>query len=118
MGRTGTSYTLGLHDLVELLQFKWAALVHPEIGETNEIPYEQMLQAIDKKNNIELSASQIADLVYSMKEVVFERAVLKKPDATIKNHNVIMRRLKRGNPHLFKELPSGEIVMVNYEVRD
>lgn len=115
MARTPETVNIGLHELMLLLQFRWTAVNSPEIGELGPKVYEELVQTIDAGNNLQIKPAQLADLVHHMREVIFEKIPLFKPDIQIKNHNKVMRRLKRRAPHLFKELPSGEVVMVELE---
>lgn len=115
MARTPDTVNVGLHELMQLLQFKWTAVNCENIGELGPKDYESMIQDMNAQSQIELKPAQLADLVHHMKEVIFEKVPLLPPSTQLKNHNRIMRRLKATAPNLFKELATGEVVMVDLE---
>jgi len=108
---------LNLPELVLLLSYYWTS-VNSSIGDLGTVDYNETLNQIDQQSNIKISASQLENLVYHMKQVIFEKLRMAKPDPKIKNYNRIMLRLKAQAPSLFKELPSGEVVFVNFQDRD
>jgi hypothetical protein len=116
MARTPELLDMRLQDLMLLLSYRWAA-VQSSIGELGDRTQEEFVAEIDRLSKVKIRPSQLADLVYHMKEVVFEKVQPAKLDFTTKNHNAIMRRLKQTNPEMFKTLPSGEVVMHELEER-
>lgn len=79
------------------------------------VNYEEIVESIDVKSTINVKPTHLADLVYHMKEVVFSQLPPMKIDARERNHNKIMRKLKANVPSMFKELPTGEVVMIELE---
>jgi hypothetical protein len=114
MARTAEFVHIPLHELMLLLNYRWAAS-NSEIGDLGNKPYETLVAEINMQSKVELTAEQLADLIYHMKEVIFERVKPAPLALSLKNHNQVMRRLKSYVPNLFKETAQGEIVMVNYE---
>jgi hypothetical protein len=118
MARTPETVSISLHELMVLLNFKWAAVSSSDVGELGDTVYEDLLSQLNSQCKIEIKPKQLDDLIFHMKEVIFERVKPARMEFSHKNHNRFMRRLKAQAPHLFKELPSGEVVMINYEDRD
>lgn len=118
MARTPNTVRISLHILMRLLNYRWSAVKTPTIGELGDVLHEDFVNEIDKQSKVEIRPSQLADLVYHMREAVFDGAPTRVIDLTPKNHNVFMHELRREYPELFKQVPSGEIVMVNIENRD
>lgn len=116
MARTPENVNISLHDLMLLLNYRWAATCS-EIGDLGVKCYEDLLGDIGIQSEIRIRPDQLADLIHHMKEVTFERVEPAKLMFTHKNHNKLMRRLKSQMPSLFKETSAGEVVMVDYEDR-
>lgn len=113
--RTPETVDVRLHDLMTLLCYRWAATNSPHVGELGLDNYEKLVTDIDTQSNVNVTPRQLADLIFHMKECVFERVKPVRLDFTIKNHNKMMRRLKQTAPHMFKETAAGELVMIELE---
>lgn len=113
--RTPDFVRINLSELVLLLNYKQIAST--EIGELGDEIYEETLAAIDRQSKISVTPKQLADLIYHMKECFLDKIKAPRISLKIKNYNHLMRELKDQVPQLFKELPSGEIEMINLEER-
>jgi len=118
MARTPKLVNIRLQALLMLLNYRWAAASSKDVGELGVVNVEDLIADLDRQSNVQIKPSQLADLIHHMKEVIFERVPPVKLEYGIKNHNRVMRLLKSQAPELFKELSTGEVVMVDYELRD
>ena len=114
MARTPNTVSIKLHDLMLLWSYRWAA-VNCKIGELGPETHSEIFDAIDRQSKIEIRPAQLADLIFHMQQVMFERIEPAKLVFTMKNHNKMMRKLKSQNPELFKVNKAGEIVMKELE---
>lgn len=117
MARTPDTVNIRAHELMLLLCYRWAAVNSPDIGELGTKVYEEIVSDIDTQSKIEVTPAQLADLIHHMKEVVFEKVKPARLNFSVRNYNKTMRRLKSQAPNLFKEAPSGEVVMIELEER-
>jgi hypothetical protein len=81
------------------------------------LAYEDFVDDIDRQSQVEITPAQLACLVHHMQQCVFEKVKPARLKFNVYNHNHVMRRLKSQMPHLFKELPTGEITLVDFEER-
>lgn len=105
-----------LLDFFHLLNYYWSA-VNSSMGELGPRTFEDTVLEIGKNSKISLSPTQLEDLVFQMKEALFEK---KKPyvERRPQSYHPLMRRLKDQVPALFKEMPSGEIVFINFRDKE
>lgn len=117
MARTPDLVNIKLQELMLLLTYRWAAVNSPVLGELGVEPHESILNDIDRQSDLQVTPAQLADLVYHMKMAILDKTEPAKLRFTVKNYNKIMRKLKSQAPNLFKELATGEVVMVELEER-
>lgn len=115
MARTPDLVSIKLQELMLLLTYRWAAVNSPILGELGTENHEGILNDIDRQSSVQLTPSQLADLIYHMKMAILDKTEPARLRFTTKNYNKIMRKLKSQVPNLFKELKSGEVVMVELE---
>lgn len=109
---------ISIQDFSSLLAFYWTAVNSKQIGDLGSKSYEDVLSEIGKQSHIRVTPEQLENLVYHMKQVVFEKLKPITVDNRQKNYYSILRRLKDDVPQLFKTLSSGEIVFINFEDRE
>lgn len=117
MARTPETLQINLHELMLLLNYKWACVNSSRVGELGDLPYEEFIQGLNATCNIEITPRQLEDMVFNVKEGVMNRVEPKKIRFTMTNYNSLMKRLRAQLPHMFKELPTGEVVMNEIEER-
>lgn len=117
MARTPETVSIKLHDLMLLLNYRWAAVNSSEIGELGLVPHEDFVAQIDAQSRVEVTPVQLADLIHHFKECTFEKVKPAKLNFTTRNYNHFLRKLKKQAPTLFKETAAGEVVMVELEDR-
>ena len=116
MARTPDLINIPLRELMRLLYYRWAA-TKSEIGDLGVYCVDDLLKALDEQSRVAITPLQLADLVHHMKECVYEKEQPVCPGFQVKNHNEIMKQLAKAMPDIFKELPTGEVVMVELEDR-
>lgn len=117
MARTPNLVSITLHDLMLLLNYRWAAVNSERIGDLGILPYEDFVSRMDMQSEVNVSPQQLADLIYHMKQVIFERVKPARLTFTARNYNDTMKKLKAQLPHMFKENSAGEVVMIELEER-
>jgi hypothetical protein len=109
---------IDLRDLVTLVCYYWTAVNSEKIGDLGSNPYEDFMSDLASKCRCQITPEQLESLVYHMKQVIFEKKTAKPIQMKQRNYYHFMRHLKSEIPQLFKELPSGEIVFINFEDRE
>lgn len=117
MARTPETVNIRLHDLLLLLNYRWAATNSKVIGDLGVKCYEDLVAQIEAQSQFEVTPVQLADLIHHMKECVFEQIEPAKMSFSAKNYNQILKGLKRSAPHMFKETATGELQMIELEER-
>jgi uncharacterized protein with NAD-binding domain and iron-sulfur cluster len=117
VARTPETVSINLHELMLLLNYKWACVNSERVGELGTETYEDFLGGLNARCTIEITPRQLEELLFTLKEGVVNRVQPAKLKFTIRNYNGVMKKLKRQLPHMFKELPSGEVSMVELEDR-
>lgn len=108
---------IGLQDFLLLLNYYWSS-VNGSLGDLGSKTYEETVIDIDRQSSIKLTPQQLESLVFHTKEAIFEKIKPRFIDLRLKNYHPLMRRLSDQIPNLFKTLPSGEIVFVNFEDKE
>lgn len=95
-----------------------AAVNAEEVGDLGTHTFEKM--AIDLSNQSEcyVTPAQLESLVYHTKHVIFEKVRPIYTDLKQRSYYKMMEHLSKEIPQMFKTLPSGEIVFINFEDRD
>lgn len=117
MARTPETVSINLHELMLLLNYKWACVNSERVGELGTETYEDFIGGLNARSEISITPRQLEDLLFNLKEGVVNRVQPARLRFTIRNYNSVMKKLKRQLPHMFKELPSGEVVMNELEER-
>ncbi len=107
---------IGLPDLITLLNYYQAA-VNSHVGDLGNQTYEVTLGKIANRSSCLITPEELESLVYHAKQAIFEKLKPVNNDLRLKSYYKLMKRLDDDIPQLFKTLPSGEIVFVNFEDR-
>lgn len=101
--------------LFPLLVYYFAQLKDKQIGGEYSLDcsWGDICQTIDLSGKIKVSRPQLQNLIYAYKMGVVDR---RRPFRIItqlaKNYDMVMRGLKQEHPHMFKEDPDHEILMI------
>lgn len=115
MARSPEYVQIGLHELMLLLNYKWSAVNSLSLGELGDLPYEQFVANVDAKCDLQIQPKQLEDLIYNLKQGVLNGIPPARLRYTMTNYNKVLKKLRAQNPHLFKTLESGEVVMKELE---
>lgn len=89
-----------------------------DVGDLGNQTYEEVVDSISRRSSIKITPTELESLVYHTKQAIFEKLKPVTVDLRVKNYQKIMKRLANEIPQLFKALPSGEIVFVDFEDRE
>lgn len=106
---------INLKDLLQLLNYYQVASKSAEIGDLGVKTYDDVLTEISQQCEIRVTPNQLESMIYHMKQVVIEKLKPIHTDYRIKNYQKIMKSLSNEADLLFKTLPSGEIVMIDFQ---
>lgn len=109
---------ISLHELIELLQYYWAAVNSKKIGDLGLKSYEEIIYELDKQSTVRISPSQLEHLVYHAKEVIMNRIDPIRVNRKAKSYYPLMKRLEDQVPQLFKTTSSGEIVFIEMREKE
>lgn len=98
-----------------LLNYYWASVNSERVGDLNDRTYEETVLEIEKNSSFKVTPAQLENMVFHMKQAIFEKIKPVHMDNRLKSYHKIMRNLRDEIPQLFKELPSGEISFINFQ---
>lgn len=108
---------IDLKDLTNLLSYYNVAVHSDDVGDLGSKSYEEVLSEVSNTSECYVSPEQLENLIYHAKQVIFEKLRPVRVDLRQKSYHKIMEKLSGDIPQLFKTLPSGEIVFINFEDR-